>query len=71
VEIGTVTWLASLIAALQWGHVFVDVEMTDNRRRGFCHEQLQWGHVFVDVEMNIVAGFPAGPAPGFNGATSL
>ena len=41
--------------ALQWGHVFSDVEIPcgdDNRPRTTW---LQWGHVFSDVEISIQA----------------
>jgi len=37
--------------ALQWGHVFVDVEMTLSWIFLGEDASLQWGHVFVDVEI--------------------
>jgi len=37
---------------LQWGHVFVDVEMDDDVPDVVPHPALQWGHVFVDVEIS-------------------
>jgi len=38
--------------ALQWGHVFVDVEiLSQDLDLSLDLELLQWGHVFVDVEI--------------------
>ncbi len=36
---------------LQWGHVFVDVEIQAITLDTATYSGLQWGHVFVDVEI--------------------
>jgi len=45
--------MATSYTKLQWGHVFVDVEMGCEARAAAKDDQLQWGHVFVDVEMGL------------------
>ena len=37
--------------ALQWGHVFSDVEIPERHAPVISAPTLQWGHVFSDVEM--------------------
>ena len=62
-------WLSS--AALQWGHVFSDVEMVGVGVPLSSVMLLQWGHVFSDVEITTPSA-PATPSTsGFNGATSF
>jgi len=40
-------------AVLQWGHVFVDVEIAIHGHFSGGQGRLQWGHVFVDVEIHL------------------
>jgi len=58
------------VVALQWGHVFSDVEIGQCCVPGAGFDRLQWGHVFSDVEIgNVCLMAPA--TTGFNGATSF
>jgi len=42
-----------IVVMLQWGHVFVDVEIQNrNPQTQNPQTRLQWGHVFVDVEID-------------------
>ena len=47
---GTVT-KGTFYTALQWGHVFSDVEITFLSSGLKTAAMLQWGHVFSDVEI--------------------
>jgi len=58
VEIASVLAIVAEVEGLQWGHVFVDVEICPSGRRCPQRLGLQWGHVFVDVEMTAVPVTP-------------
>ena len=42
--------------ALQWNHVFSNVEIKRARRKAFRAVPLQWNHVFSNVEISVIVG---------------